>query len=979
MAPRMAAVLRAPGKLCSFSYVLFVFLLDVVSITVYDRDTLLNIGSSVAQRKPDFEFLNAGGLFTDTASEPFVWVAKARRRRRRRKRGKRAGVLVRLRRRAFRPPLPTILLANVQSLDNKLCELRARISYQRETRDCCVICLTETWMSAIVPDSAIELTGFSAHRSDRTEELTGKSRGGGVCFYINNSWCNERNIHSIKSFCSPDLEFHTLLCRPFWLPREFTAIIITAVYIPPQANTDQALKELYRNISEQESAHPDAAFIITGDFNKANFKTIAPKYFQHVTINTRGDRTLDHCYSPLRDAYKSLPRPPFGKSDHSSVLLLPAYRQKLKREAPALRTVHCWSDQSDAILQDCFDHVDWDMFRAASDDDIEAYSDTVTCFIRKCIDDVVPTKTIRIYPNQKPWINSDVRSALSARTSAFKSGNSDDRKQASYDLRRSIKAAKRTYKNKVEEHFNNNNPRSMWQGINNITGFKGSKPATVNIAASLPDELNTFYARFEADNTTHTESAAAAAAEEVSPLTLSVADVTRSFKRVNIRKAVGPDGIPGRVLKACAFQLAGVFTDIFNLSLSLSVVPSCFKKSIIVPIPKKNKITCLNDWRPVALTPIFSKCFEKLVRDYICSVLPASLDPLQFAYRSNRSTDDAIAFTLHTALSHLENKNTYVRMLFVDYSSAFNTIVPATLVAKLQTLGLNRSLCSWILDFLTGRSQVVRMGNNTSSPLILNTGAPQGCVLSPLLYSLYTHDCTATHSSNVIVKFADDTTVIGLITDNDETAYREEVSTLTKWCQENHLSLNIDKTKELVVDYRRQSREHTPITIDKTPVERVTSFKFLGIHITEDLTWSAHTDAVLKKAHQRLFFLRRLRKFGTSPRILRSFYTCTVESILTGCITAWYGNSTAGNRRALQRVVRTARHIVGGELPSLQDIYTRRCTRKARRIIKDSSHPSHRLLSLLPSGRRFRSIRSRTSRLRDSFFPQAIRLMNSHK
>ncbi len=157
----------------------------------------------------------------------------------------------------------------------------------------------------------------------------------------------------------------------------------------------------------------------------------------------------------------------------------------------------------------------------------------------------------------------------------------------------------------------------------------------------------------------------------------------------------------------------------------------------------------------------------------------------------------------------------------------------------------------------------------------------------------------------------------------------------------------------------------------------VNGFKFLGVHITEDLTWSTHTDAVLKKAHQRLFFLRRLRKFGMSPSILRSFYTCTVESILTGCITAWFGNSTAGNRKALQRVVRTARHIVGGELPSLQDIYTRRCIRKARRIIKDSSHPSHRLLSLLPSGRRLRSIRSRTSRLRDSFFPQAIRLMNS--
>jgi hypothetical protein len=84
-------------------------------------------------------------------------------------------------------------------------------------------------------------------------------------------------------------------------------------------------------------------------------------------------------------------------------------------------------------------------------------------------------------------------------------------------------------------------------------------------------------------------------------------------------------------------------------------------------------------------------------------------------------------------------------MLFIHYSSAFRTIVPTKLKTKLRTEGLNTPLFNWILDFLTGHPQVIRVGNNTSAMLILNTGAPQGCVLSPLLYSLFTHDCVAKH------------------------------------------------------------------------------------------------------------------------------------------------------------------------------------------------------------------------------------------
>ena len=131
------------------------------------------------------------------------------------------------------------------------------------------------------------------------------------------------------------------------------------------------------------------------------------------------------------------------------------------------------------------------------------------------------------------------------------------------------------------------------------------------------------------------------------------------------------------------------------------------------------------------------------------------------------------SIALHTALTHPNKRNTYVKMLFIDYSSAINTNFPSKLVSKLRTLGLNTSLCNWILELLTGRPQVVRVGNITFTTLTLNTGAPQWCVLSPLLCSLFIHNCMAMHNSNTIIMFADDTTVVGLITDNDETAFRK--------------------------------------------------------------------------------------------------------------------------------------------------------------------------------------------------------------
>ncbi len=254
-------------------------------------------------------------------------------------------------------------------------------------------------------------------------------------------------------------------------------------------------------------------------------------------------------------------------------------------------------------------------------------------------------------------------------------------------------------------------------------------------------------------------------------------------------------------------------------------------------MPKNNKPSCLNDYRPVAFTSIVMKVFEKLVKNHLCSSIPVTLDPLQFAYRPNRSTDGVIYHVLHSSLTHINiNNGSYVRLLFIDYSSAFNTIVPIKLAFKLTDLSLNSSLCNWIQDCLrqtsSGESRPVHL--KLHYPALPTGLGPE----SPALLSLHTRLRVL---SQLHFYYQICVGVRGLIFNNDETAYLDEVERLTAWCQDNCLSLNVSKTKELIVDFRkRQQQPYTPLMISGTPVERVSSFKYLGVNISEDLTWTTH-------------------------------------------------------------------------------------------------------------------------------------------
>ena len=180
------------------------------------------------------------------------------------------------------------------------------------------------------------------------------------------------------------------------------------------------------------------------------------------------------------------------------------------------------------------------------------------------------------------------------------------------------------------------------------------------------------------------------------------------------------------------------------------------------------------------------------------------------------------------------------------------------------------------------------------------------------------------------------------------------------------------------MDFRRSPSPLSTLSINGVEVERVTSFQFLGPTIQESLSWEPNTNFKISKAHQRLHFLQQLKKFRVSRVVMTHFYRSTIESVLTFSMLVWFGHTTAQDITRMERVVRRASKIIGCSLPSLSSLFSTRIIRKAKNIIADHSHPAHYLFNLLPSGRRYRSIKTSTSHFRDSTYPLAIRYLNLH-
>lgn len=235
------------------------------------------------------------------------------------------------------------------------------------------------------------------------------------------------------------------------------------------------------------------------------------------------------------------------------------------------------------------------------------------------------------------------------------------------------------------------------------------------------------------------------------------------------------------------------------------------------------------------------------------------------------------------------------------------------------------------------------------------------------------------HPCCPLIKFADDAALIGLIRNDDDSSYRQQVFNFVNKCEQNHLVLNVGKTKEMIVDFRRvNSTVPEPVIINDKTVERVNQYKYLGVMFDHQLRWDAHVDYVSRRLKSRMYCLRYLRSFNVNQDILLLFYNSIICSVWSYSIISWSGNATKSLKVIIDNFVKKASRIVGVPLPTVDTVYENRVHEKLISVLKDNSHPMFSKLndSIIPRSGRMRPPRTHTNRYPSSFLCQAIRIFN---
>ena len=400
--------------------------------------------------------------------------------------------------------------------------------------------------------------------------------------------------------------------------------------------------------------------------------------------------------------------------------------------------------------------------------------------------------------------------------------------------------------------------------------------------------------------------------------------VKRALRQLDSSKATGPGGIPAKVLKQAAAELASPLAHLFTQCFESGVQPSSWKTARVVPIYKRKSKSSPKNYRPVSLLPIVSKVMEGIANRQIVNFLEAHhlLSDQQFGFRRGLGAADLLARLQHEWSLALAQSGE-VHILAADIAGAFDKASHRGVLHKAVQYGLSGKLLAWLSSYLSNRHLQVVVSGQQSSLMPIHAGVPQGSILGPTLFLLYVNDCESHLPNGVkLAVYADDTTLYKCVPDSGalrdcNADLQEAVQALSTWGSKWKIQFEPTKSQALVLSHHRPMWQHQALQFDGVTVQEEESLKLLGVVFDRQLAFRNHIRSVAIRGNQRLYFLRRAAPL-LDIRGREKAYNGFVRPVLEYCPLAWMGASIS-TLAQLDAVQHRALKIISSEtwLPSL--------------------------------------------------------------
>lgn len=370
-------------------------------------------------------------------------------------------------------------------------------------------------------------------------------------------------------------------------------------------------------------------------------------------------------------------------------------------------------------------------------------------------------------------------------------------------------------------------------------------------------------------------------------------EILKIVKNLKYSQSTGFDNISTQVVKHSINYLSDPLSHIFNSSMQTGVVPDQLKIAKVIPLYKSGDKSEFSNYRPISLLPIFSKILEKIMSKRLLNFLEKYnlLVEQQFGFRKNRSTEQAITALTHNILQNIDNGE-FTVAVFIDLTKAFDTVPHNILLHKLNHLGVRGVANTWFESYLSDREQFVIYNNAKSTRKKVTCGVPQGSILGPLLFLIFINDIVQSSEKLKWTLFADDTTIY-FSDKNVKNAIETmniELYKLKEWLLSNKLTLNITKTKYVIFKSYTKIIPHSDelplVKINNEPLEKVKTFKFLGVNLQENLQWTHHITQTCSKLSKALAMLYKVKGFLPKKSLI-TLYNSFFLSHLNYCSLVW--------------------------------------------------------------------------------------------